>query len=112
MKNIKVGFKGKKLDVEAKELSFIEFPLGLMFRTRKCKNLLFDRKGRWGIHSWFVFFDFLALWLDEKNNVVEWKLVKPFTSHVLPAKEFARLVEIPVNGSNKQIIQNFINKGN
>ncbi len=109
MRNIKVGFKGKKFDVKVRELSLPEQGLGLMFRTKNCDNLLFDRRGRWAIHSWFVFFKFLALWLDEKNNVVEWKIVSPFKKYVVPKNDFARLIEVPINARNKKIIDIFKN---
>lgn len=109
MKSIKVGFKGKKISVRVKELSYFFYWLGLMFKSRDSENLLFDLPGRWGIHSFFVFFPFLALWLDEKNKVLEWKVVKPFSVYVKPRKKFAKLVEIPINSKNKGLIQNFIN---
>lgn len=107
MKKIKVGFGKKKFDVNVKELTAIQQAKGLMFRGRNCPNLLFDRGGRWAIHSFFVFFDFLAVWLDEKNNVLEYKLVKPFTFHVIPKHKFAKLIEIPVNNRNKRLITHF-----
>jgi uncharacterized membrane protein (UPF0127 family) len=107
MKNIKVGFKGKKFNIEARELSLPGQFIGLMFKSRETDSLLFNRGGRWSIHSFFVFFPFLALWLDEKNNVVEYKIVRPFTSYVQPKDKFAKLVEIPINEKNNKIIEAF-----
>jgi len=104
MKNIRVGFKGKKFNIKARELSLPGQFIGLMFKSRETDSLLFNIGGRWGIHSFFVFFPFLALWLDEKNNVVEYKIVRPFTSYVQPKDKFAKLVEIPINEKNKSII--------
>jgi uncharacterized membrane protein (UPF0127 family) len=106
---MKISFKNKKFDVEVKRLSPFGHGLGLMFRTRNCDNLLFERKGKWGIHSWFVFFPFLALWLDEKNKVMEWKIVKPFSFYAEPRREFAKLVEIPLNARNKKTVNIFKN---
>ena len=90
MKNIKVGFKGKSLIVKARELSPIEMLTGLMFRGRNCNNLLFDFKGegRFAIHSWFVFFPFLAVWLDAGNKV-------------------RKLIEVPLNRENTDVISLF-----
>ena len=101
---IKVGLGKKKFDVNARELSEFEMFFGLMFKTKESENLLFDKKGRWAFHSFFVFFPFLALWLDEKNKVVDSKIVKPFSFFVMSRKEFAKLVEIPINVRNESII--------
>ncbi len=104
---IKIGFKSRKIKIEVKKLSCLNYFLGLMFKTRNSPNLLFDLPGKWGIHSFFVFFSFLALWVDEKNNVLGWKIVKPFSFHVSPGKKFAKLIEIPLNKQNKSIISIF-----
>lgn len=107
MKSIKVGFKGKKIVINTRELSYSGMFGGLMFKSKDSENLLFDYPGIWGIHSLFVFFPFLALWLDDKNNVIEHKLVKPFSFYVKPKRKFAKLIEIPSNSSNKAIIDLF-----
>jgi uncharacterized membrane protein (UPF0127 family) len=71
--------------------------LGLMFRTRKTSPLLFEFKKnvRMAIHSFFVFFPFKAIWLDENNRIIAQKIVKPFTFCVCPRKPFRKLIEIP-----------------
>ena len=112
MEKIRVGFGNKKFDVEVKRLSFLGYGIGLTFKTKNTCNLLFDLDTRfipekWAITSYFVFFPFLALWLDEKNKVVEWKIVKPFTFSVEPKKKFSKLIEIPLNKRNKKIISIF-----
>jgi len=104
---IKIGLSGKKFNIEARELPLLEQARGLMFKSRESDNLLFNRGGRWGIHSFFVFFPFLAVWLDEKNRVVDYKIVKPFTFSVQPKNKFAKLVEIPINNKNKSLISRF-----
>ena len=69
-----------------------------MFRRReKSPILLFNLKKPIAIHSFFVFFPFLALWLDNKNNVVEWKIVKPFSIHEKSKKHFSSIIEIPLS---------------
>ena len=105
---IKIGLSGKKIEINAEKVNpFSSF--GLMFKTKWTNNLLFDFKkmGKWAISSFFVFFPFLAIWLDEKNNVIEWKIVKPFTFSITPRQKFAKLVEIPINDGNKMLISNF-----
>jgi len=105
---IKIGLSGKKINVEVREVSPFQ-SFGLMFRTKKCDNLLFDfkRKGKWAISAFFVFFPFLAVWLDEKNKVLEYKIVKPFTFSVQPKNKFAKLIEIPMNNANKELVSHF-----
>jgi len=107
MKNIRVNFKGKKFNIKAKELFLLEQFIGLMFKSRNCDILLFNRGGRWEIHSFFVFFPFLALWLDKNNRVLEYKIITPFSLYAGPKKEFAKLVEIPINKKNKSILKHF-----
>ena len=71
---------------------------GLMFRTRKTSPLLFEFKKyvRMAIHSFFVFFPFKAIWLDENNKIIAQKIVKPFTFCVRPRRPFRKLIEIPL----------------
>ena len=73
--------------------------IGLMFRTRKTKPLLFEfsKDTRTAIHSLFVFFPFHAIWLDENNKIIGQKVVKPFTFSVRPKKPFRKLIEIPIS---------------
>lgn len=107
IKRVVVNFKGKKIPIKVKNLSLLGMGFGLMFKSRNTDNLLFNRRGKWGIHSFFVFFPFLALWLDEKNKVIEYKIIKPFCSYIVPKQKFAKLIEIPVNNKNKFIINRF-----
>jgi uncharacterized membrane protein (UPF0127 family) len=108
---IKVGFRGKSIGIDVRKVSFVGKFTGLMFKAKKTENLLFEfrKKEKWAIHSWFVFFPFLALWLDEKNKVIEHKIVRPFRSSVRPEKKFLRLVEVPINMRNREIIRLFTN---
>jgi uncharacterized membrane protein (UPF0127 family) len=82
---------------KAKRAIGIGMILGLMFRTRKTRPLLFEfkRDVRMAIHSFFVFFPFKAIWLDENNRIIAQKIVKPFTLCVRPRKPFRKLIEIP-----------------
>lgn len=109
MKKMKISFHGKKFWVDIKETNFFTKTSGLMFRTRETDNLLFDfrKRGFPAIHSFFVFFDFLALWLDEKDKIVDYEIVRPFTLHVMPKKQCKKLVEIPLNKKNQKIFSYF-----
>jgi len=102
-----INYGKKKILVELERCSFLGKGIGLMFSKReKAKNLLFEFRGssQMGIHSYFVFFDFLAVWLDYENNVVQIDRVKPWVSYLRPSKKYAKLVEIPINKKNKVLV--------
>jgi uncharacterized membrane protein (UPF0127 family) len=103
---MKLHHKNKSINIPVKKANKV---LGLMFRTKNTKNLLFsfNEPTRIAIHSLFVFHDFLAVWLDKDNNVLEYKLVTPFTLSIKPSKIFSKLVEIPFNDQNKNIFHFF-----
>ena len=107
---MEIIYKNKKIKISVKKVSSFRKITGLMFRSNKTKNLLFEfgKKTKIHIHSYCVFFDFLAIWLDEKNKVIEWKYVKPFTFHINPKKPFSKLIEIPLNNKNKEIMKFFV----
>jgi uncharacterized membrane protein (UPF0127 family) len=107
-----VYYKNKKINIPVKKICFFARYVGLMFKSSKSENLLFEfkKKVRIPIHSCFVFFDFLALWLDEKNHVMKYEIVKPFSLFVRPKKHFSKLVEIPMNKSNKLFFSSFVDK--
>jgi uncharacterized membrane protein (UPF0127 family) len=109
---IKIFFKGKKIKIFVKKVSFFGKIFGLMFKKCCTNNLLFEfaNEGRRAIHSFFLRFSFLAIWLDSKNNVVEFRIVKPFCFCVRPKQKFRRLIEVPFNNNNKRIIDFFVGK--
>jgi uncharacterized membrane protein (UPF0127 family) len=111
-KTILINYKGKKIKVRVKNCNFLKKGIGLMFsKKEKAEILLFDFniKQKISIHSFFVFYEFLAIWLDEKNKVIDLKKVKPFRFCVSPKKECFKLIEIPINQRNKKIISKFFN---
>jgi uncharacterized membrane protein (UPF0127 family) len=99
----------KRLVVKnVKKLSEFQKGIGLMFHSKeKCPAMLFEftRPTTMMIHSLFVFFKFGAVWLDDKNRIVDKKLVKPFKLAVSSEKPFYKLVEIPVNKYYKKEIK-------
>ncbi len=104
---MKIYFKRKPLDVKVKRVSSFGKFIGLMFKSAKSENLLFefDYPGRIRIHSYFVFFKFTAVWLDKKNNVLEAEIVEPFRLNVRPKKPVHKLVEIPLNKKNLNLVR-------
>lgn len=107
LKKIEFNFKRKTFLISAKKLSSLGMIRGLMFRSSSCNSLLFSFSidKEMSIHSFFVFFPFLAIWLDRRNNVIDYEIVKPFTALVKSPKKFRKLVEIPLNNENKKIIK-------
>lgn len=109
---IPVFFKGEKILIEVKVTGFFRKGLGLMFRTKNTDNLLFEffRRVTWqgNLTSLFVFFPFLAIWTDNKNKVIDFKVIKPFIPSIKQKKMFSKIVEIPFNDKNKDLIVRFI----
>lgn len=100
---IKLNKRKIKLDVI--EAGFFMKFRGLMFRSLENSCiLLFDNASNIAIHSYFVFFDFLVLWLDRENNVVDWEVVKPFSVYEKSNKEFYKIIEIPVSRRYHSIV--------
>ena len=115
MKIKKIGFKNKRKRINflVKECNILERVRGLMFRKNNENMILlfnFKKQSRLSIHSYFVFFNFLAIWTDNKNNIIEKRIVKPFTLPIKPKKPFHKLIEIPINEKNKKIIHFFVGK--
>ncbi len=85
---------------------------GLMFSRRENAEALlfeFSSPGFWSIHSFFVFYPFLALWL-KGNRVIDYKIVRPFSFSVRPRDSFLRLIEIPINEKYKKIVADIVGK--
>ena len=107
-----VKYKNKKINIDVKEVSEFGKVSGLMFRTKETKILLFEFKKETNlkVHSFFVLFDFLGVWINSKGRVVDCKIMKPFSVAYSPKKKFSKLVEIPVNEKNGKIISFFVGK--
>ena len=99
--------KNKEINLNAKVCRGIYKAIGLMFSRREKANALlfeFNKPVRLAIHSWFVFYPFLAIWLDRDNKLIEERVVKPFTIAVKPRKKFFKLVEIPLNSRYEKLL--------
>ncbi len=105
-----IKLKGKSVGIPLVKAGGIKKFTGLMFRSRNTSSLLFEFKKEAGIHSFFVFFPFLAVWLNGKKEVVEFSIVKPFTPYVISKKKPNYLIEIPVNKKNQPILALFVGK--
>lgn len=106
-------FKNKKINLDVKRAGFFGKITGLMFsRREKADNLLFEFKKptQISIHSFFVFYNFLAVWFDENGRVVDIREIKPFNSGFYPSRKFTRLVEIPINRRNLKVVKTLVGK--
>ena len=107
-----IKFKNELVEIpDVKKVSRIGKFLGLMFGDSKASALLFEfpKPTRQAIHSLFCP-DFLAIWLDEENKIIEYKLVLGNKLSIIPEKEFSKLIEIPLNEKYSQVTKLFITK--
>jgi uncharacterized membrane protein (UPF0127 family) len=106
-KRIFLDFGKKRISIEAHVVRGFGRFVGLMFSRKEKANILlfeFSRPIRLAIHSLFVFFPFIAIWIDDDGKVIEIKRVKPFSLTVSPRKDFLSFVEVPLNKKNKDIV--------
>ena len=101
-----------KFSIDIKKVGLISKGFGLMFRSKSTENLLFDfgKEVSISITSVFVFFPFLAIWLDGKNKIIESRLVRPFELSIKPKQPFRKIIEIPLNSKNKELIELLVDK--
>lgn len=105
---VRLNYKKHKFDLDLEVVKGLKRAIGLMFTSRKkARPLLFDFKKQtnMAIHSLFVFFPFLAIWLDENNRVIEFRKVNPFTFSVSPSRSYSKLIEVPLNGQYPGILE-------
>ena len=73
---------------------------GLMFRKKPVVIVFpFKKPTKYGasIHSFFVFFDFYAIYINKEGIISEKILVKPFQFRITPKEETICLIEIPTS---------------
>ena len=93
-KKIKLIYKNRNIFLEVLTCNWFEKIIGLMFsRREEAKILLFEFKKpvKLGIHSWFVFFPFTILWLDNFNKIISVVEVSPFRLNIKTNKRFKSL---------------------
>ena len=107
---IKLSDKGSNFFVNAKKVGPLGKFIGLMFKSNKTECLLFDfsKPVSISIHSCFVFFPFLAVWIDGKYSVLEKRVIYPWKFSVRPKSKFNMLVEIPFNEKNRKVIKSLM----
>lgn len=110
--NIGVFLGSRVLKIPVRKVGFLERGIGLMFSSKNAGNLLFEfsKSSRPAITSIFVFYPFLAVWLDDYNRVVDYFVVRPFTLSVRSKTNCKKLIELPINTKNKQLLSVFRRK--
>jgi uncharacterized membrane protein (UPF0127 family) len=84
---------------------------GLTFRTRKNARALlfeFEKPTNLKIHSCFVWFPFIAIWIDQKDKVIKKKIVHPWRVSINPKESFKKLIEIPINDFYRREIHDLL----
>lgn len=110
-KEINFIHNSKRISVNTIVCNSFEKIIGLMFKSKKQARALlfeFDKPTKMKIHSLFVFFPFVAIWLDDKNKIIDIKHIRPFEFSVLCKKSFVKLVEIPINKNYSEIIHTLL----
>jgi len=96
--------KGKIIKIPLKlkpAHSHKEMGLGLMFKRKKNFDyglvFYFRQSSRFlnSIHMFFVFFPIFAVFLNEKKEVVDTKILKPFYPFYAPKRKCKYLIEMP-----------------
>ena len=109
---MKINFNKKIVEVfEVKECKGFNQIRGLMFSRREKANALlfsFDKPTKMLIHSFFVFFPFIAVWMDNKNKVIDLRVVKSFFPSVSCKKPYYKLLEIPINRRYFKIVKSLV----
>ena len=109
-KRVFFSYRGKKIELEAEECNSLWKKFrGLMFRHKNIPALvfIFKKPTKTSIHSLFCK-EFVAIWIDDKNKVVEIKKVEPWELSIKPKKEFIKLIEIPINKKYKYLLNYLI----
>jgi uncharacterized membrane protein (UPF0127 family) len=104
-----IHYSGKSLDIDFQKVDFFSKFYGLMFKSKNTNNLLFEFKKdvQTPFTSLFVFFTFLILFLDDKNNVIDFQKVSPFKRLIKSNKKFRNVLEVPFNSKNEHIFDFF-----
>ncbi|MDO8467895.1 MAG: DUF192 domain-containing protein [Nanoarchaeota archaeon] len=108
MKKKKIIIRGgSKFSLDVYQCNSFERIIGLMFSRRESAKALmfeFSYDVKMPIHSWFVFYPFVVLWLDKNNKILEKKVVTPWAFSISPSKKYKKLVEIPINSNYNKIL--------
>lgn len=112
MKKIHLTYRGKTTEIPCQDCTILQKIRGLMFRKMENAPVLLFRfiESKYiSFHSFFVFFHFVIIWLDEKNKVIEYREISPWTWRIKTNKKFSKVIEIPVNKKNSAVLEELSN---
>lgn len=104
----RLNYKGNNFNINLKLCQGFNKFRGLMFtRREKARALLFEFKKPTNItiHSLFVFFPFVIIWLNSDDKIIDFKIVKPFSFFVSQKRPFSKIIEIPINNKYQKSIK-------
>lgn len=107
-KKIKLSYGKKSFELNLKLCRGFNKLRGLMFtRRERAKALLFEFKRPMNItiHSLFVFFPFVIIWLNTGDKIIDFKIIKPFSFFVSQKRPFSKIIEIPVNNKYQKMVK-------
>ncbi len=107
-KRIGLEYRGKTLEVSARQGNLFGKIRGLTFRKRQNAPVLlfeFKEKKNIALHSFFVFFPFVVLWLDDKNRIIDFQEVFPWKISIKSNKKFRKILEVPINKKNWKLLE-------
>jgi uncharacterized membrane protein (UPF0127 family) len=110
---MKIKKNNLEIEIEVEKCRLLKKTFGLMFsRRNKAKNLLFEfsKPVSFDLTSLFVFFPFVCIWLNDKNEIINSKIIKPFQIRIPCNKKYSKFVEIPIISKNKKIISLLVGK--
>lgn len=112
MQKVRFSLGKKRFSVNVHETGFFRRGTGLMFRSSNTNNLLFvfPKARRVLMTALFVFFPFMAVWLDNKGRVVDLAFVHPFVFSFSPRVKANYLLELPYNAKNAALIAFLVGK--
>lgn len=87
--------------------------IGLMFKNKEKANALlfeFNQDMNLSITSMFCP-PFLAIWLNEHNKIVEYKIVSPNKFSISPQKPYRKLIEVPINKRYSSVVDFILERG-
>ena len=105
---IGLNFNNRRVKIDAKKCNSVQKAVGLMFSRRQKARILFfefQKNTTEAIHSFFVFYKFIAIWFDDAGEIIEKRVIRPFTLAARPKKPFKKLIEIPINNKYKSIVK-------
>lgn len=107
---MKIKIKNKEIDVpNVRVVRGLGNLKGLMFsRMERSNALLFNIKS--SLHSFFVFYDFIVLWLDKDNKVLDIKKVRPFRFYIDSNSNYNKILEIPINRRYNSTVKQIVGK--